>query len=83
MGGELEGLQSENIRLKELLEEHEATITKLIGHKTNEAKEQQRSKSLMDDVNDAQTMINDLKNKILDAEKLLSQTSSGRVLHFS
>ena len=57
-------------------------ITELIGHKTNEARERERAKSLLDEIDHAKNVISDLKSKILDAEKLLAETSKGRVLCF-
>ena len=57
-------------------------ITELIGHKTNEARERERAKSLLDEIDYAANMISELKSKILDAEKLLTETSAGRVHYF-
>ena len=79
---ELEDLRAENSRLTELLEEHEAMITELIGHKTNEARERERAKSLLDEIDYAANMISELQSKILDTEKLLTETSAGRVHYF-
>ena len=79
---ELQDLRVENSRLTELLEEHEAMITELIGHKTNETRERERAKSLLNEIDHAENMISELKRKILDAEKLLAETSTGRVLYY-
>ena len=68
---EIENLRADNARIAGLLEQWDVRINEMINEKSQEKQERQRAQHLSDQVYDAKKMKVHLKQRLVDAERLL------------
>ena len=71
---EIENLRLDNARIAGLLEQCESRINEMINYMSSEKQEQERAQYLSDQVYDAKKMKVNLKQRVVDAERLMAQT---------